>query len=134
MESAPKRTYPLSPSRRTCSSSRPRRSSNSAAGIPCTSLSLRAEHDFERGSPPRSGPEREAAVDRLRPRAHVLQPLSCGAVLAVEARAVVADGHEAISVAPADDDVGMRRVRVLAHVGESFLHDAEDLDLLVGRE
>ena len=30
--------------------------------------------------------------------------------------------------------LGASRVRVLAHVGEAFLDDAEDLDLLVGRE
>ena len=42
--------------------------------------------------------------------------------------------HEALVVAHADHDLGSRGVRVLAHVGETLLHDAEDLDLLVRRE
>src|SRR5947209_6429713 len=66
--------------------------------------------------------------------AHVLQPLPGGDLLAVEACAVIQDGDEALAVAPADDDLGPRRLRVLAHVRETLLHDAEDLDLLVGGE
>ena len=42
--------------------------------------------------------------------------------------------HEALVVARTDHDLGSRGVRVLAYVGETLLHDAEDLDLLVGRE
>ena len=42
--------------------------------------------------------------------------------------------HEALVDARADHDLGPRGVRVLAHVRQAFLHDAEDLDLLVRRE
>src|SRR5438270_11732262 len=102
--------------------------------MPPTRGSLRAENDLERRSAPGDRAEREAAVDRSGPGAHVLQSLSGDGGLAVEARAVVLDRDEAFAVAPADDDLGARRLRVLAHVRKAFLHDAEDLDLLVGRE
>src|SRR5205823_11611866 len=95
---------------------------------------LGSEDDLERRSAPWDGPKREAAVDRGRTGTHVLQSLAGDGVVAVEAGAVVLDRDEALAVAPADDDLGARRLRVLANVGEALLHDAEDLDLLVWRE
>src|SRR5439155_8240974 len=92
----------------------------------------RPEDDFERGAAPGSGAEREAALDRLGARAYVLQPLPRGSFLTVEAVAVVGDRDEALAEgALPDRDLGPRCVRVLAHVREPFLDDAEDLDLLV---
>ena len=45
------------------------------------------------------------------------------------------DVHEALAERPLPDrHFRARRVRVLADVREPFLHDAEDLDLLVRRE
>src|SRR6266567_2745345 len=96
---------------------------------------LCAENHFERRSAAGPRPEREPTLDARCARADVLQPLSCNRVFAVEALAVVADRHEPFSVdARSDHDVRALRVRMLAHVGETLLHDPEDLDLLVGRE
>ena len=57
-----------------------------------------------------------------------------GDFLLVEAGAVVDDGHEALTRSLLDPHLGPPGLRVLAGVGEPFLDDAEDLDLLVGRE
>ena len=61
-------------------------------------------------------------------------PWPAAASLAVEADTVVADGDDSPPAPLADPDLGVLRARVLAHVGEPFLDDPEDLDLLVGRE
>src|SRR5579872_4615575 len=96
---------------------------------------LGAQHDFERGAASRSRAEREAALDRRRAGAHVLQALARRRLGAVEAVAVVGDRDETLAERPlADRHLRPGRVRVLADVGEALLHDAEDLDLLVGGE
>src|SRR6266849_8787701 len=92
---------------------------------------LGAQHDFEGGTKTRLRGERESALDGVRACTNVLQALPCCCRLAVEALAVVAHRHEALVVARADHDFGTGGVRVLAHVGETLLHDSEDLDLLV---
>src|SRR6266700_3531489 len=93
---------------------------------------LRAQHDFERRTEARPRPECETAVDRLRALADVLQALAGSRRLAVEPFAVVADCHDSLAeTALADDHLGVRGVRVLADVAESFLNDSEHFDLLV---
>src|SRR2546421_8564162 len=96
-------------------------SAQSATGsLTVGAYGLGAQHDFERGAEPRLRGERESTVDRLRACANVLQALSCGRRFTVEAFAVVTDEHEALVIAHADHDLGPRRVRVLAHVGQAF--------------
>ena len=98
-------------------------------------VALGSENDFERRAAARRRAEREPALDRLGARAHVLQALAGFGFLAVEAVAVVGDGDEPLPErALADRHLGPRRVRMLADVREPLLDDAEDLDLLVGRE
>src|SRR5207244_8153098 len=95
---------------------------------------LGAQDYFERRAEPRPRREPEAALDVLRPRPDVLQALARGGRLTVEAFAVVTDRDEPLIGAHANQDLRPSRIRVLAHVCESLLDDAEDLDLLVGRE
>src|SRR5262249_6097762 len=95
---------------------------------------LGAQDDFERGPEPGPRGQREAALDALRPCLDVLQPLTGFRRLSVEAGAVVADRHEPLALAQPDHHLGPARVRMLADVCETLLHDPEHLDLLVGRE
>src|SRR5438445_3855294 len=90
------------------------------------------EDDLERGAAPGRRAQREPAFDRLGAGADVLQALSGRSLFAVEAPAVVGDVHEPLAEGTlADRHLGAGRVRMLANVCQSFLHDAEDLDLLV---
>ena len=86
---------------------------------------------------PRPGVERNEkppSIDSARARMF-FRPCPAASSASVEAVAVVADVHEALAERPLPDrHLGARRVRVLADVREPFLHDAEDLDLLVGGE
>src|SRR6476619_692083 len=95
---------------------------------------LCAQDDFERSAAAGLRGETEAALDQLGACTDVLHSLPDSRGLAVEAFAVITHQHEALVVAHADHDFGSGGVRVLAHVGETLLHDAEDLDLLVGRK
>jgi hypothetical protein len=96
--------------------------------------SIGTQDDFERGAEAGPRGEREPALDALRSRLDVLQSLAGLSRLAVEAGAVVVDRDEALTFTKSDHDLGPACLRVLAHVRDSFLHDPEDLDLLVRRQ
>src|SRR5438270_7268062 len=134
MRRRPARTAARVPSATMHASARPRRR-RAQADLPSRKRRrLRAQDDLERRTETRPRGQGEATLDVLRARADVLQALPGGGRLSVESFAVVAHGHEALAVAHPDDDLGLACIRVLADVGETLLNDAEDLDLLVGRQ
>src|SRR5919198_737530 len=95
---------------------------------------LGPEDYLERRPAARRRDKAEAAPDRSRSRPHVLQPLARGDLGFVEPGAVVDDADEALALALLDPHFGPSRASVLPRVREAFLHDSEDLDLLVGRK
>src|SRR5205807_5588105 len=92
------------------------------------------QHDLERGAAARGRAQPEAAADRRRPGAHVLQALTGGDRLLVESGAVVGHADDPLARALGDAHLRAARAGVLARVREPFLDDPEDLDLLVRRE
>src|SRR5215204_2071401 len=102
--------------------------------IACIARRLSAQHHFQRRPAPRHRVECEHAADRSSTRLHVLHALSGAVVARLEALAVVADAHEALRFEAPDPDFGVGCACMLPYVGEAFLDDAEDLDLLVWSE
>src|SRR5919201_4713160 len=98
------------------------------------SSDLGAQDDLDCGSTAGNRDEAKTTADRGGPRAHVLQALTGQDLLLVEAGSVVDDQDETLARSLLDPHLGVPRGGVLARVGEPFLHDPEDLDLLVGRE
>src|SRR3954452_23646850 len=92
------------------------------------------EDDLEGGAAAGDRAEREGAADRGGALAHVAQALAGAVTGRVEAVAVVVERDEAVDAATGDRQRRLARACVAACVGEPFLDDAEDLDLLVGRE
>ena len=95
---------------------------------------LRAEGDDQRGALSGHGAKGECAANRSRALSKILESLACWIGLTVETGSVVGHHDDALVAPLADHDFGASCVCVLAHVGQSFLHDPEHLDLFVRRE
>src|SRR5437879_12790255 len=95
---------------------------------------LGAEDNLERRARPWGGAQRQCTADRGSALTHVFQALAGATVFDFEAAAVVADRDEPLARALPDLNPGMLGAGMLACVREAFLHDPEELALIVRAE